>query len=464
MGRLIKNTNDGRAETFSTILNRVRKPSFVDNGVYIGQVSKNNDNQVIPFKIEYEGNFSFQIMPDTTYSIIEGESYLQINHKSTDGHTSTLVPFFNDEIISNSNKPKLLYNANNPSQRLIPSTIDGNIINLPNMKNKSLTDIGFTNKEIRLGQMVDIGLRTTDTAIRIGESITNSSLTSVNISKNNIKSKTDRKHSMRFVAKDFNNVNIMTALRFLGRHDTRMVMLDRFGNMLYVPISFSESNKVIDPNLKTGSNSTDKIENIPNRITIKGIPIALNDSVIVTLNDTERQSGTNGEVIEGETILDATVNNSNAARRVGRQILRSNNLESGTIVSEGQINVTELRPGMTVDYGGTQHVITEITHYPMEKKSDIVLLTVDTGLEGVLQGINESMTMEDNQTNPSTFIQNIKENISMFGRLQIRTIVRVTQRGVDTTAFLIGGVKGNNTRGLIGKSGLPIGMNKSQEV
>ena len=464
MGRLIKNTNDGRAETFSTILNRVRKPSFVDNGVYIGQVSKNNDNQVIPFKIEYEGNFSFQIMPDTTYSIIEGESYLQINHKSTDGHTSTLVPFFNDGIISNSNKPKLLYNANNPSQRLIPSTIDGYIINLPNMKNKSLTDIGFTNKEIRLGQMVDIGLRTTDTAIRIGESITNSSLTSVNISKNNIKSKTDRKHSMRFVAKDFNNVNIMTALRFLGRHDTRMVMLDRFGNMLYVPISFSESNKVIDPNLKTGSNSTDKIENIPNRITIKGIPIALNDSVIVTLNDTERQSGTNGEVIEGETILDATVNNSNAARRVGRQILRSNNLESGTIVSEGQIHVTELRPGMTVDYGGTQHVITEITHYPMEKKSDIVLLTVDTGLEGVLQGINESMTMEDNQTNPSTFIQNIKENISMFGRLQIRTIVRVTQRGVDTTAFLIGGVKGNNTRGLIGKSGLPIGMNKSQEV
>jgi len=289
-------------------------------------------------------------------------------------------------------------------------------------------------------------------------------LTSVNISKNNIKNKTDRKHSMRFVAKDFNNVNIMTALRFLGRHDTRMVMLDRFGNMLYVPISFSESNKVIDPNLKTGLNSTDKIENIPNRITIKGIPIALNDSVIVTLNDTERQSGTNGEVIEGETILDATVNNSNAARRVGRQILRSNNLESGTIVSEGQINVTELRPGMTVDYGGTQHVITEITHYPIEKKSDIVLLTVDTGLEGVLQGINESMTMEDNQTNPSTFIQNIKENISMFGRLQVRTIVRVTQRGVDTTAFLIGGVKGNNTRGLIGKSGLPIGMNKSQEV
>jgi hypothetical protein len=52
----------------------------------------------------------------------------------------------------------------------------------------------------------------------------------------------------------------------------------------------------------------------------------------------------------------------------------------------------------------------------------------------------------------------------MFGRIQIRTIVRVSQRLVSTTAFLIGGVKGNNTRGLIGKSGLPIGMNKSQEA
>ena len=72
--------------------------------------------------------------------------------------------------------------------------------------------------------------------------------------------------------------------------------------------------------------------------------------------------------------------------------------------------------------------------------------------------------MEDNQTNPSNFIQNLKENIDMFGRLQIRTVLRFTERGVSTTAFLIGGVKGNNTRGRIGKSGLPIGMNKSQEV
>ena len=71
--------------------------------------------------------------------------------------------------------------------------------------------------------------------------------------------------------------------------------------------------------------------------------------------------------------------------------------------------------------------------------------------------------MEGSQTNPNNLIQNLKENITMFGRIQIRTVVRVTHRIVSTTAFLIGGVKGNNTRGLIGKSGLPIGMNKGQE-
>lgn len=256
----------------------------------------------------------------------------------------------------------------------------------------------------------------------------------------------------------------MTALRFLGRHDTRMAMLDRFGNMLYVPISFSESSRYVDPNLKTGSGSSDKVQNIPNRITVQGKPLALNDSVIVTLDDTERQSGLNGEVIEGDVLFDATVNTSMAARRVGRQILRANSLESGTITSEGHIDLNDVRPGMAIDYGGTQHVITEVIHHPLRKSADLVLLTIDTGLEGVLQGINEGITMEGNETNPNNLIQNLKENITMFGRIQIRTIVRVSQRLVSTTAFLIGGVKGNNTRGLIGKSGLPIGMNKTQEA
>ena len=462
MGRLIKNVFDGRTETFSHIMKHARKPVFVDNAVHYVKINKSETNNLTYDADKYYQEI--QVMPDTTFRIVEGQSFVEILYKGGDGHSSTAVPFFNTDIISSTNMPSILYNSNIPSERLLPSTVDGNKINLTNMKNKSLSDIGFSNNEVRLGQPIDVGFRTTDLAIRLGEKVTNSNITSFNISKVNSKKSEDRKHSTRFVAKDFNKINIMTALRFLGRHDTRMAMLDRFGNMLYVPISFSESSRYVDPNLKTGSGSSDKVQNIPNRITVQGKPLALNDSVIVTLDDTERQSGLNGEVIEGDVLFDATVNTSMAARRVGRQILRANSLESGTITSEGHIDLNDVRPGMAINYGGTQHVITEVIHHPLKKSADLVLLTIDTGLEGVLQGINEGITMEGNETNPNNLIQNLKENITMFGRIQIRTIVRVSQRLVSTTAFLIGGVKGNNTRGLIGKSGLPIGMNKSQEA
>lgn len=461
MGRLMKNVNDGRTETFSHIMKHVRKPVFVDNAVHFVKINKSDSNNITYTADKYYQEI--QVMPDTTFRIVEGQSFVEIVYKGGDGHSSTLVPFFNTDIISTTNIPSLLYNPHTPTQRLLPSSVEGKKINLSNMKNQSLSDIGFTSNEVRLGQPIDVGFRTTDLAIRLGEKVTNSSITSFNITKVNSKKSEDRKHSTKFVAQDFNKINVMTALRFLGRHDTRMTMLDRFGNMIYVPISFSESNRYVDPNLKTGSNSNDKIENTPNRITIQGKPLALNDSVIVTLDDTDRQSGVNGEVIEADPIFDATVNTSMAARRVGRQILRSNSLESGTISSEGHIHLNDVRPGMTIDYGGTQHVVTEIVHHPLSRSADLVLLTIDTGLEGVLLGINEGISMEGSQTNPNNLIQNLKENITMFGRIQIRTVVRVTHRIVSTTAFLIGGVKGKNTRGLIGKSGLPIGMNKGQE-
>jgi len=462
VGRLIKNIYDGRTETFSNIMKHVRKPVFVDNAVHFTKINKSESNNILYKADKYYQEI--QVMPDTTFRIVEGQSFVELLYKGGDGHSSTAIPFFNAEIISSTNLPSLLYNANAQSERLLPSTVDGNKINLSNMKDKSLSDIGFNSNEVRLGQPIDVGFRTTDLAIKLGESITNSSLTSFNISKTNSKKSDDRKHSNRFVAKDFNKINIMSALRFLGRHDTRMVMLDRFGNMIYVPISFSESNIYVDPNMKTGSQSSDKVANIPNRITIQGKPLALNDSVIVTLDDTDRQSGVNGEVIEGQPIFDATVNTTMAARRVGRQILRANSLESGSVTSQGHVNLNDLRPGMAIDYGGTQHVVTEVVHHPLSRSADLVLLTIDTGLEGVLQGINEGISMESNETNPNSFIQNLKENITMFGRIQIKTVVRVSQRLVSTTAFLIGGVKGNNTRGQIGKSGLPIGMNKTQEI
>ena len=132
MGRLIKNSNDGRFESVSNTMKHIRKPVFVDNAVHYVDITKTT-NPFLNFQTPKTIN-SFQVMPDTTYSIVEGESFVRITHKGVDGHNTSIIPFFNNESISNSNKPTLLYNPNFPSQRLLPSTIDGNIINLTNMK------------------------------------------------------------------------------------------------------------------------------------------------------------------------------------------------------------------------------------------------------------------------------------------------------------------------------------------
>ena len=164
------------------------------------------------------------------------------------------------------------------------------MLTLRNLQGGTAADLGFQSTRGYLGQTVDVGLRTTDLAMRLAESI-ESGATSVNISRSrNVITDKARKHSNRFVGTDFNNTNLMTALRFLGRHDSRMLLLDRFGNLLYVPITFSEANYVIDKDFRVGGKSENPIENIANKVTVQGNPLALNDLVIVTVSDAEGQT------------------------------------------------------------------------------------------------------------------------------------------------------------------------------
>ena len=74
MGRLIKNSNDGRFESVSNTMKHIRKPVFVDNAVYYAEIKK-TDNTNANFTTTRAVN-TFQVMPDTTYSIVEGESFV----------------------------------------------------------------------------------------------------------------------------------------------------------------------------------------------------------------------------------------------------------------------------------------------------------------------------------------------------------------------------------------------------
>ena len=468
---LIKDTVAGRFSTdMDSIMDHVRKPVFVDNAVHHAKVEVSSG---IKNKITIEDNNSstFQVMPETRYDIVEGESSIQITHKETAGHSSLAVPFLGDNVLSATNKPMLVYNADVPSQRLAISTVEdsniGILMNLRNMKGKTLDSLGLIQREVNLGQPIDVGLRTTDLAIRLSQQVTGG-INSVNLGGNLSNTNNNngrRRHSNRFIGQDFTNVNLMTALRYIARHDSHMILLDRFGNLLYIPITFSESNRTISVNFRSGAKQANPIDNTPNRVTVQGDSMALNDLVIVSVDDTERQSGVNGEVREDPSpVMDMTVNTTKAAKRVARQILRGLSLVRGSISSEGHPDITDLRPGMTVSYGGEDRVITEIKHMPLTKMSDITMMNVDTGIEGVLQSISEGATSVSSTDAPLTYVQIVDENLSMFGKIELRISTQITERGVNNTAFLIGGVKGTKDRGKIGGTGLPIGANKTGSV
>ena len=100
-----------------------------------------------------------------------------------------------------------------------------------NLKGRTLQELGFNSKLVHIGYPVDVGFRTTDMALRLGRDVANS-FTSVNIAlpMSPTRSVADRrKHSTTFTAVDFNSANLISALRFIGRHDNHIIYFDRFG-------------------------------------------------------------------------------------------------------------------------------------------------------------------------------------------------------------------------------------------
>ena len=101
-----------------------------------------------------------------------------------------------------------------------------------------------------------------------------------------------------------------------------------------------EANYVIDKDFRVGGKSENPIENIANKVTVQGNPLALNDLVIVTVSDAEGQTT---EVREDSSpVVDNTVRTTNSARRVARQILKARALTKGSINSDGHIGLLTL--------------------------------------------------------------------------------------------------------------------------
>ena len=456
---------EGRFDaSLTTVATDVRKPVFVDNAVHYAKIDSRSDGKN-KITIEARNAENYDIATEKAYSMVESESAVTLTHKETDGHSLKSTIWTSKG--KNTTIP-LLYSEVNPSKRLRVDTSTvtntGVTVELRNLKGKSLNDIGFDDDAVHFGQLLDIGFRTSDLVVKIADDATGT-LTAVSIgdSMTNPNSSYRRKHTNSFLATDFNNVNLITAMRYISRHDNGIPMYNRFGVLMYVPLNYFSNIKVVDDTFRFGNKDSNPIDNAENRVSVQGRQIALNENLTVTMDDREKQQGKNDHYVV-ETInpvFDASVTSNQQARRVARKMLKANNLLSGSISSQGHPHQWDIRPGDVVYFGGERRMVLRASHSTLNGTTNFTFLSNDTGLDGVLQGILEGGITEASTTNADTTGQITEENFSFFSDMEVRAIPIINLRYVSAGGYLIGR---NANRGQIGGSYKTIGLNKDPMI
>ena len=467
--------NQGAFDTSLTLIaNKSRRPVFVDNAVHFAKVEPRSSGKS-RVTIEQKNAETYYVATEKSYSLVESESAVTISHKETDGHTLKTQLWSTRG--NNLNTP-LMYSTHEPSKRLsgksITNTGNGLRIDLRNMQGRKLSDIGFSDDSVRMGQQVDIGLRTTDLAVQLADSVTGTvtAFSLGNALKSTNTGSQRRTASNVFLAADFKNINLITALRFISRHDNRLPMYDRYGVLQYVPYNSSATVRAISGSLRLGGKDKNPVDNSENRITVQGQPVSLNENLLLTMDDRGKQQGRfDNDIVESTSpIFDASITNRQQARRVARQILKTSALFKGSITSNGHPELWDLRPGDTVYYDRDRMTVLEVSHKMSTKSSDFVFLNADIGIEGVFQGIMEGSVSSAADTNDQRGSQIQDENFSFFEGFEINVLPIITVTHVSGTGFLIGG---NTNRGKLGGAQTvtgvtgdinSIGLNKSTPI
>ena len=447
----------------TSVATDMRKPVFVDNAVHYAKIkpsSAGNDT----ITIEARNKENYDVATEKTYSLIESESSILLTHSETDGHSLKSALWTS----KGKNSPtSLLYSVKEPSTRLVGksenATANGLRMELRNMKGRTLKDVGFDDDAIRFGQLVDVGFRTTDLAVKIANDASGT-LTAVSIGDSLAmpNSAYRRKHSTSFLATDYNNVNLITAMRYIARHDNGIPFYNRFGVLMYVPINYFSRTDFLDATVRLGNKHKNPVNSTENKVSVQGRKLAVNEDVIITMDDRSKQQGKySNDVIENVSpTFDASVTSIQQARTVARKMLKANSLLEGQLTSERHPDKWNLRPGDTVVYDGKKRLIVGAVHRLSDKTSDFTMIGADSGIQGILQGILEGGITEGSIVNPSKE-QITKENFSFFADMDITILPILTVRHVDGGGFLIGQ---NSNRGAIGGNNKTIGLNKGDPI
>jgi len=439
-----KNTNTGRSDAAQpTVMKRIRKPKFVDNavrhGIYTQTASKRS--------VAKPKQSDFQPTHQRTYTLTEQDDSIDLVHTPTEHMRYEGAVFHQGEKLSSgATKPAMVTSNSNTKENLVVDQVvaatKGSRLMVPNLKGRALVDIGMNTETVQIAQPINVGLRTSDLAARLGDSQL-SSLNSVNVSR--------KRGSTTFVAKDFNGLDGVSAMRFLSRHDGHRLVTDRFGNLFYQHQLQSNRSHYLSNVAVTGGKTESETDHLPNRLVVRGKARALNDSNSVTIDDFGAQ--VNGVIEVPGGINAPTAVSKASARAIGRKFLAAANRAKGATTLHGVVRATTVQPGESIRYqtqtdNDNFNVLTA-THHLIQRKTDIRVTSMDTGIADLLQRFqqNDIVALSEVSEEKSRQIETVE--FSTSGRYQITSKWSLNATIVREVGYIIG----HSTRGLIGGDG-----------
>ena len=239
--------------------------------------------------------------------------------------------------------------------------------------------------------------------------------------------------------------------------------MNKHGVLNYVPFNFADVSRKIDGNIRFGSKDSSPMDNIENRITVQGQQIALNENLILTMDDrSKQQSKYSSDILENSIpIFDASITSTSRAKTVARQILKANASVSGSLRSDGHPNLWDVRPGDIIEYDGNRLTILKAQHRLSNALSNFTFLSTNSGLEGVLQGIKQGSITETSKRRPDKTNQIHTENFSFFDNIEIIVTPTITITELSHAGFLIGR---NSERGVLGGNNETIGLIEKETI
>jgi len=322
-----------------------------------------------------------------------------------------------------------------------------------------LNDIGFTDKTVRIGQKINVGLRTTDLVSRVARA-GNSAINGISIPN----------PSNTFVARDLYGIDAITAMRFLSKHDGYNVSLDQFGNLHYSHQNRYNREHYITQSMVSEGTVDNSSKSTPNRVVVRGKPRANNDQNVVQIDDLGSQNDGVNEVPGG--IYAPTAITRASAKAVGQRVLSMSKKATGGQKLMGVFNSSTVQPGDAITYdeitGKQRQVVLSTQHDLVNGKSKIEINAVSGSLEDILQRFQEvdiSSTESENedrnrQYSKEEFFTSFGFNVKVSWRIQEREVKNRNKGmaiGVPNKSTITGGRHLKSTGILINQASAPTG-------